>query len=213
MARLLAGVLASGFANHETAECKPGLKALCEAVGAHRATVLRALSDLVTGGWVERLGGEGPGKAASYRFRFPSQTEWVAKPRRERVADLQPDGSQDCDGNGSQICNERVADLKNPPIPPYKDKPNMNQKPLTPRQAIRGLPQPHCLTHVIAPGSTRAAQWDEWLIKEGYPPLERIGFKAEGGGYRMPVSVAPSKNDEIPYLIALGWAKWLRSRA
>ena len=212
MARLLAGVLASGYSNHETGECRPGLKALCDAVGAHRATVLRGMAELVASGWVDRLGGEGPGKAASYRFRFPDQPERVAAPRPERVAGLRHDGSQDHDPNGSQDCTQRVADLQNPPIPPYKDKPNMNQKSVHPRVAIRGLPRPHCVTHVISTTSDRAARWDEWLKAEGYPPLAKIGFISEGG-YRMPVSVAPKPSEETAYRIARNWADWLRSRA
>ncbi len=213
MARLVASVLVSGYANHETGECSPGVKTLAAAVGSHRATIMRALAELVAAGWVERLGGEGPGKVASYRFLF---RERVAEPRPERVATLRPE-------RVAEPRPERVADLDatcrksaTPPIPPYKDEPNMNQKPspekpVHPRVAIRGMQRPQTLTHVIAPGSGRAERWNEWLEAHGYPPLERIGFMSEGG-YRMPVSIAPSPEHETPYRIAIRWADWLRSR-
>ena len=57
MSRLVASVLAIGFANHETAECTPGIAALMKSVAASRSTVQRALADLQAVGWIECLGG------------------------------------------------------------------------------------------------------------------------------------------------------------
>lgn len=86
------------------------------------------------------------------------------------------------------------------------------QKPLSISAQIRGPQQPKVLTHIIAPGSAREAIWDEWLARHGHPPLSEIGFKS-GGGYKMPVSLAPREAEEIPYRIAVAWVDWLRSKA
>ncbi|MCU0826127.1 MAG: hypothetical protein MUE52_01670 [Tabrizicola sp.] len=77
---------------------------------------------------------------------------------------------------------------------------------------IRGLPKPQCTTTVVVPGSWAAERWDAWLQAEGFPPLERIGRKIEGG-FEMPITVAPAKAEQVPYGIARRWADWLRSRA
>lgn len=90
----------------------------------------------------------------------------------------------------------------------------MNQKAHPhPRAAIRGEVMPQCLTTLVDPGSVTAERWDEWLGREGFPPLERIGHRDRDGGWRMPVTVAPAKGEAIPYGIALRWASWLRSKA
>ena len=206
-AKLVAVSMAQGFANHETAECRPGVAALCRAVALDKRAVQRALADLREAGFVQPLGGEGPGKLAGYRFCWPGERVTPATPERvtpatpERVTDLTPTGDKS----------------SAPPIPPYKDEPKLNhtgtpQKPASISAQIRGPQQPRVLTHIIAPGSTREALWDEWLARHGYAPLSEIGFKAQGG-WRMPVSVAPRETDEIPFGIAVAWAEWLRSKA
>lgn len=81
-----------------------------------------------------------------------------------------------------------------------------------PRAALRGLTMPQCMTTVILPGSVSAERWDEWLAAEGFKPLALIGHRVEGG-WRMPVTVAPTKGEAIPYRIAQRWAEWLRSKA
>jgi hypothetical protein len=197
-ARLVAVSLAQGFANHETAECRPGLAALMRAVSASRATVVRAMSDLHAKGWIERRGGNAPGKLATYAFRNPSHP-------REQCSSVTP-----------EQCSSVVPTVLNPeksPCTPYKDKPHMNQKAHpNPRAALRPQPMPPCMTTIVEPGSLAAERWNEWLAAEGFPPLERIGHKVEGG-WRMPVTVAPTKGEAIPHGIARRWAGWLRSKA
>lgn len=207
LARLVACSLAQGFANHETAECRPGLAALMKAVAASRSTVLRALNDLTLRGWIERRGGEAPGRAATYAFRSPSdqRAERVSNMTPERVPTVTPERVSSVDATG--VIPEKS------PCTPYKDKPHMNQKAQPhPRAALRPLPQPQCMTTIIEPGSLAAERWDAWLVAEGFKPLDRIGHR-EGAGWRMPVTVAPSKGEAIPYSIALRWAGWLRSKA
>lgn len=81
-----------------------------------------------------------------------------------------------------------------------------------PRAALRGLRMPDCLTTIISLDSVAAERWDAWLEAEGFPPLARIGHRSEGG-WRMPITVAPTKGEAIPYGIAQRWAEWLRSKA
>lgn len=178
-----------------------------DATGQPRRTALRALSDLKQAGWIVAKGGEGPGKPAAYVFRWPG--ERVPEVAPERVPDLAPERVPEIAPTGAKSCT--------PPIPPYKDEPKLNhtgtpQKPLSISAQIRGPQQPKVLTHIIAPGSNREAIWDEWLARHGHPPLSEIGFKS-GGGYKMPVSLAPREAEEIPYRIAVAWVDWLRSKA
>ena len=148
---------------------------------------MRALADLQAAGWLERRGGEAPGRAAGYAFRRP---EPVSPVRPEPVSPVSATG--------------RISEIS--PCTPYKDKPNMNHK-----VAIRGLQKPKCPTKVIAPGSTAAELWDAWLEAEGFPPLDRIGRQVDGG-YLMPVATAPEVSSSVSYSIARRWADWLKSR-
>ena len=198
LARLVACSLAQGFANHETAECRPGLAALMRAVAASRATVLRALNDLQLRGWIERRGGNAPGKLATYAFRNPGAgAEQVSSVRPEQVSSV----------SGTGLIPEKS------PCTPYKDKPQLNHNARPhPRAAIRGLKQPSCMTVAVTPGSWAHERWDEWLTAEGFPPLEKIGHR-RAGFFVMPITVAPGRDDAVPYGIARRWAEWLRSRA
>lgn len=202
LARLVAVVLAQGFANHETAECRPGLAALVQKVASSRASVMRALADLQAAGWLERRGGEAPGRAAGYAFRRP---EPVSKMRPEPVSPVRPEPVSPVSATGL------IPEIS--PCTPYKDKPQLNHSARPhPRALIRGLPKPQCTTTAVAPGSWAAERWDAWLQAEGFPPLERIGRKINGG-WEMPITVAPTKGEQVPYGIARRWADWLRSRA
>lgn len=202
LARLVACSLAQGFANHETAECRPGLAALMAAVAAPKRTVLRALNDLQLRGWIERRGGNAPGKLATYAFMRPVQ---VSKMAPERVPPVTPEQVPDLAQTG--------AIFGAPPCTPHKDKPqlNHNQAP-HPRAAIRGLPKPQVATSAVAYGSDREAAWNRWLQERGYPPLERIGRRISGG-WEMPVGWPPQAGEDIPEGIARRFADWLRSKA
>lgn len=219
MPRLLATVLATGYANHETAECNPGLKELMAAVAASRATVFRALADLAEAGWLVRMGGEGPGKKASYRFTYP---ERVSPMTPERVSQV----TQETAERVSPMTPERVSPVnttgltaENPPIPPYKAEPNMNHKGLhraASQVIVKGGQRPRSATVCVAAGSVAAERWDEWLAANGYPPLAKIGLRLDQGGrdgWEMPLTIPAGFGDEMASRIALRWADWLRSKA
>jgi hypothetical protein len=213
MARLVAVILAQGFANHETAECRPGLAALMRAVCTSKRTLLRALAELQAAGWIECLGGNAPGRDASYRFRSPHQVPSVTP---EQVPSVTPEQVPSVVRTGAIQCA--------PPIPPYKEQPNMNQNArvktggLTPRQLLRGKSRPAPqLSKLIAFDSHEAAEWDEYLAAKGFPPLERIGRKIGAGmlqGWDLPFNRPPRASaDEVERAIALKFADWLRSIA
>jgi hypothetical protein len=210
MSRLVASVLAIGFANHETAECTPGIAALMKAVAASRSTVQRALADLQAVGWIECLGGSAPGIVASYRFRMPERVSPVTP---ERVSHVTPERVSPV----TPTCVMQDA----PPIPPYKDKPNMNQKArgktagLTPRQLLRGMarPAPH-LSALVVFGSHNEAGWEAWLAKRGYPALDKIGRRIGTGmlkGWDMPWASPPQPDAFCDNAIADRFVKWLRN--
>ena len=68
--RLLACVLVSQFAHHESAECRPGLPALADALSVSVDTVKRGLSSLEAGGWIERSAGRGRGRGNKLSISF-----------------------------------------------------------------------------------------------------------------------------------------------
>ena len=101
--KLVAITMAQGFANHETAECRPGLAALMAATSAARRTVLLALHDLQLAGWLVRQGGNAPGKVASYVFRFPGHApEQVQADAPEQVQADAPEQVQETTATGDR---------------------------------------------------------------------------------------------------------------
>jgi len=211
-ARLLGYTLAIGYANAESAECRPSVAALVKALASSKRTVLRALADLEAAGWIARLGGESHTKAARYRFEmgnlYPASK--AAQPA-ERVPELAP---------------ERVPELArtsaifgNPPIPPYKDKPNMNQKAPAPagglstRKLLAGKPRPAPHLSVIVPfGGEEEDAWETWLDANGFPPLGKIGKRIEAGmlsGWDMPFKRPPRDPEGFEWGLAVRFAQWL----
>jgi len=220
MARLLANVLAQGFSNHETGECNPGIAALMKALAASRRTVFRALADLEEAGWLARRGGEAPGKTATYCFRYP---ERVPAMTPERVPPVTPE-------RVPSVTPERVPPVtptgameENPPIPPYKDKPNMNQNAGAnrwPRSATKvvvpGGVRPCPTSQLVEIGSESEMAWNEWLAHHGWPMLSEIGRKGCVGkvvGWDMPTRWPPSEGDEQATATAGRFVQWLRSKA
>lgn len=200
VARLVAVALAQGFANHETAECRPGLPALMRAIDAPKRTVMRALADLQAHGWIGRRGGNSPGQAAAYVFCTPEQ---VPQMTPEQVPDLAATGAKSC----------------TPPCTPYKDKPHMNHK-LAPRAATRifvaGGARPTQFSQIVQRGTDGEADWNRWLLANGFPELGQIGRVHVVGmieGWDMPWRFPPSDSDATASRIALDYAKWLRSKA
>lgn len=214
MARLVAHSLAIGFANSETAECRPGLATLAEDCASSTRTIDRAMTDLERAGWIERKGGNAPGVSAAIRFRFPEDRHATAT---EHTPDLTHEHAPDLAGEHTPDLTGTHAKSDAPPRPPYMEEPNLNNKNhaatgLHPRAALRPPKRPNITTILVAPGSAAHGAWDDWLAARGFPPLERIGQAVEGGGWIMPTTTAPAEGDQIAYRIALGWAGWLRSR-
>ncbi len=199
-AKLIAVALAQGFANNETAECRPGLPSLMAAIGSPKRTVMRALADLKQAGWIDTSGGNAPGRAAAYAFRWPQQ-----------VPNLTPEQVPNSASTGAKSCI--------PPCTPYKDKPHMNQKG-APRGATRiyvtGGARPTHLSQIVQRGTGAETDWNRWLADNGFPDLDRIGRVQVVGmleGWDMPWRFPPSASDTTSTGVALAFAKWLRSKA
>jgi hypothetical protein len=73
MARLVAHVLALDYANAKTAVCYPSHGEIASAVGASKATIRRAVSELVSAKWVARKPGRGRGHNTGYSFLTRAQ--------------------------------------------------------------------------------------------------------------------------------------------
>lgn len=207
-AKLIAVALAQGFANNETAECRPGLPALMAAICAPKRTVMQALADLRQAGWIDTAGGNAPGRAAAYAFRWPGQ---VQNPAPEQVPNPAPEQVQKTASTGAENCT--------PPCTPYKDKPHMNHKPW-PRGATRiyvdGGGRPTQLSQVVQKGTPGEADWNRWLADQGFPPLDRMGRVIVVGmleGWDMPWRFPPSPGDSTATRVGLAYAKWLTSKA
>lgn len=214
MARLVAHSLAIGFANSETAECRPGADTLAEDCATSIPTIERAMRDLERAGWIERKGGNAPGVRAAIRFRFPEDRHATAS---EHPSDLKGEHPSFLQGEHPSDLTATPIKSAAPPRPPYMEEPNLNNKNhaangVHPRAALRPPKRPNITTKLVAPGSAAHEAWDRWLAARGFPPLERIGQAVEGGGWIMPTTTAPEEGDQIAYRIALGWAGWLRSR-
>lgn len=221
MPRLLASVLARGFANHETAECRPGFVALSKALGASRATIYRALADLEAAGWISRAGGHGPGKAATIGFRFPAQQ--VAPVRPEQVSRMTPQQVAPVTPEQVSPVNRTGLTQSAPPRPPYMEQPNMNQNARGnrwPRSAtkvvVAGGVRPTPFSHLVQIGTDGETEWDGWLLARGFPPLSKIGRRMGEGlivGWDMPGRYPPGGGDETGTATALRFAQWLRAKA
>jgi hypothetical protein len=212
MARLVACALGFGFANAETAECRPGYQTLANDCGTSVRTIERCFMDLEAAGWIARKGGEGPGVSAAIVFRFPERPPEVADDEGERppvLADERP-----------PVLAVTPASSDAPPIPPYMDQPNMNQRTGLLRAAsqviVKGGQRPRYVTVCVPVGSVLAGRWDEWLAANAFPPLAVIGQRLDqkgADGWEMPVTLPAGFGDEVATRIATRWADWLRGKA
>jgi hypothetical protein len=138
LAKLLGYVLVAQFAHRETADCHPGWMLLAEATGASERTVRRAIADLERAGFLQRGPGGYSGVRVSLLFRIGGRplvvgsTEKVANPDHQKVAisDHQKVANPDHQSGEERwpVSVEKVAISGVPPTPPYKDKPNSNQR-------------------------------------------------------------------------------------
>lgn len=214
-ARLLGYTLAIGYANAETAECRPSVSTLIKTLASSRSTVQRALSDLEGAGWIARLGGQSPTTAARYRFELGNL---YPTSRAARLQKPVPELTQEPVSELGVTC----VSFENPPIPPYKDKPKLKQNSpargtsLSPRQLLRGKsrPSPH-LSVIVADGSEEEGAWEVWLDANGFPPLGRIGKRVDHGmitGWEMISNRPPRDPEGFAWGLAMRFAEWLADR-
>lgn len=219
MARLVAQSLAAGFANSETGECRPGAATIAEDCATSVKTVERVMRELELGGWVERLGGNAPGIRAAIRFRFPGEPRSAPRfQNKEQPSDLRGE-------HPSELAGEHPSDLsltplssEFPPRPPYKDQPNMNYKttPKTGRQNEAPKERPTVLAAAVPMGSDFEADWNAWLMRNGFEGLPQIGRVVKVRGERcwdMPSKLPPADHDLTANMIGRRFAEWLTARA
>lgn len=209
MARLIACALGFGFANNDTGECRPGLATLAQDCATSPRTVDRCLGELQARGWIVRKGGNAPGIRAAIGFRFPGQH--TPEMAREHTPEMATEHTPDLTGTHA------ISDA--PPTPPYKEEPNLNQKP-APRAATRiivpGGQRPTPLSQVVQKGTEAEADWNRWLSEKGFPELEQIGRVVVVGmleGWDMPWRYPPPPRDERAERVAWAYANWLRIKA
>lgn len=217
LAKLIAYVLVSQFAHRETADCHPGWEVLSEAVGSSPRSVRRAIVDLETTGFIERGAGGYSGAKVDLLFRFEGRPLQSASPRkvvkngqhkvakndRQKVAtaDHQQDGKRWPD------LSKKVASSDNPPRPPYKDKPNINQR------ARADRPRPDLSYQIDADGWRREA-WDAWLSERGLPRLEALsGAVADEVPEAFVVPFGQPPADAVGVRIAEKWVEWAATDA
>lgn len=197
-AKTLAACLVSQFAHHESAECRPGVEALAEALNTSADSVKRALRDLEAGGWIVRAEGRGRGNRLAIGFQFPA---------REKGADL-PGFDAGKGGNPAPLsAAEKGASLRGkgcksarPPTPPYKAEPNLNQR------SGGEKPVSHLACRIAADGHLRDG-WDIWLRQAGFPDLEGLGWAIRDGlEYEVPLRHPPE--GPVQTRIATKWAEW-----
>ena len=133
LAKLLGYVLVAQFAHRETADCHPGWVLLAEATGASERTVRRAITDLERAGFLQRGPGGYSGVRVSLLFRIggrPLVVGGAAEGEKVANSDHQKVANPDHQSGAERwpISVEKVAISGFPPTPPYKDKPNSNQR-------------------------------------------------------------------------------------
>lgn len=206
--KLVACVLVSQFAHHESAQCCPGLSALAKALSVSTDTVKRALRSLEDEGWITRGGGEGRGYKLTISFHFRSNTKGgntaPLKDGKECSSALLSSAER------GAVLHEKGCRSARPPRPPYKDKPIFNQK--SARLPARGA-RPTDLSAFVRIGEWTEGEWDQWLSQQGFPPLSAIGKRitvAENEGWDLPFRVPPRPDDERAAGVALRFAQWLQ---
>ena len=67
-AKIVAHALALDFADRDTLQCNPSHEVLGACVKVSKATVKRAINDLISAGWIDRRQGHGRGNSSGYVF-------------------------------------------------------------------------------------------------------------------------------------------------
>ncbi len=198
--RLLACVLVSQFAHHESAECRPGLPALADALSVSVDTVKRGLSSLEAGGWIERSAGRGRGNKLSISFLFAGE---------EKGGSAAPFYPEKGCNPAPLSAAKKGADLRVkgcssafPPRPPYKAEPNLNQRNAGSSAA------PKRSMHPIPVSGSGAENWSAWLKRSEPPPIDELAERAKHAGeavWLLPICSPPRAGDRIEEGIVQRW--------
>ena len=131
-AKLVACVLVTQFAHHQTGECSPSVDTIADAIGRSKDTAKRGVKVLIDGGWVHRTEGRGRGNRSAYTLISPGKVVSLkggksAPLRNEKGANLHlkggksapfhykadPKGYQSgCEADGSQLFPADCAEIR-----------------------------------------------------------------------------------------------------
>lgn len=216
--RLVAQALATGYANAETAECRPGHAALAEDCGCSVRAVERAMLELAAAGWIERLAGNAPGRRAAIRFNLPEHPPKRADEHPPKRADETAEHPPKWADEHPPMRAETPAQVGDPPCTPYKDEPNLNHSARKAHAGTRGTAagEPACVKVIVPFRSDCEAEWTAWLEAAGFDALPRIGVKGGGkgeAGWVMPFRRPPNPRDAMETGIARRWAEWLGKKS
>lgn len=209
--KAVASVLICQFAHHETARCDPGNEVLAQALGASEHVVRRALKGLEEAGWIMRTDGRGRGNRQTITFQFLVRAKGADSAGFPTAKGADTVGFESDKTGG--ISPEKVQILQTPPTPPYKAKPNLNQ-----RRAPETGPEPATAAcpanrlEEVHPDSPQHETWDTWLAAQGYPGLAQIGRRrgrAENGPWLMSSRSPPDPSRPAAVSVAVKFVDWL----
>lgn len=232
-AKVLAQVLVTQAADHDSGECLWSTDSFAPAIGASVDTVKRAFRALSVGGWLIRKDGGGRGNIASIVFIAPRslpRTRAAETKRSKSARSLASSGQKieqaalrkqgraaPFSGHGTrhktvQPCAKKGSDMHFPPIPPYKDTPNNLQ-----RAGDGAYPsKPICnLARVAHFGSEREAEWNAYLEQRSWPSLSDLGVlssDSQGRGWEVPFPRPPSPSNAFETNLTARWVEWAISR-
>ena len=208
IAKVLASVLITQFANAESGDCFPGNDVLAESLGGvSHDTIQRAFKALAARGWLQRTEGRGRGNFSVVVFHFRAEVVKL-HPREKTGQNVHARTPEKAADLRFQV-KEKAANLqaKGRKSAASRIEPNLNQK-----ERVRELPRQepvYQLKAVAHYGSYREADWNTWLTKHGYLTLDKIGHldsDAVGRGYAVPFSRPPQPDNALETRIALEWA-------
>lgn len=83
------------------------------------------------------------------------------------------------------------------------------------RKTVPGGLRPSVISHFVQTGTDAEADWNRWLVENGFPTLDQIGRKLVNGmleGWDMPSRWPPGPSDETGHKISTRFARWLVER-
>lgn len=190
-ARLLADVLCRRLANNQTGLCIHTLDYVAAQLCKSKRTTQRALQELEQRGWVRAI--RRCGRSGFVRFHFEKVAEASQITRRKKVTDL---SSRRSEKVPNQTLKHDRSDAPN-------IEPNINQS----HEGNAPSRKPICPypTLFVAEDDDHAiADWNKWLIANGFEPLSELDLNAEQDGqqgFMLPSRYAPRDQytDRVEY--------------